>query len=140
MVMLDTNVVSELMRLQPTPSVVSWVDALPPESIWICAVTLAELRLGVALLPEGNRRAVLVERTELILERLVPLCAPFDALAANEYARVVAARRKAGRPISVQDAQIAAIALSTGLTLATRNVKDFEGIEGMKLIDPWLEA
>ncbi|MFO7876435.1 MAG: type II toxin-antitoxin system VapC family toxin [Desulfovermiculus sp.] len=139
MILLDTNVVSEAMRPWPEPGVIRWLDALPASEVWISAVTVAEIRLGIALLPEGRRKKMLFEMAEkTFAEDFSGQCLPFDCQAAREYAVVVARRTNQGRPVSVEDAQIAAIALAGGLILATRNVKDFSGITGLEVVDPWL--
>ncbi len=140
MILLDTNVLSEMMRPSPSPIVSEWLDQYPHDQLWISVVTVAELGLGVAQLPEGRRKRELAELTDRYIDRFSQACVSFDPLAARQYPAIVVGREAAGRPISTEDALIAAIAVTTGLTLATRNVKDFEGIEVMKLIDPWLEA
>lgn len=138
MILLDTNVVSEGMRPAPDQQVMRWLDAQPPADLWISAVTVAEIRLGLALLPEGQRKRDLTDRVEAMLrEEFGEGCLAFDAAAAAEYAAIVAHRTGLGRPISVEDAQIAAIARAGGLTLATRNTKDFRDIEGLTLVNPW---
>jgi len=138
MILLDTNVLSELMRPNPNDGVVEWLDALPDDDVWISAVTVGEIQLGLALLPEGRRKQILTGLAEEMLsEEFAEKCLPFDYQAAGEYAKIVATRSRQGRPITVEDAQIAAIALTADLALATRNTKDFMGIEGLKLINPW---
>jgi predicted nucleic acid-binding protein len=138
MILLDTNVLSELMRPTPKESVVQWIDALPEDDIWISAVTVAEIRLGLALLAEGRHKRILTELTEeMFKEDFFEKCLPFDFQSAGEYAEIVSSRNRQGRPITVEDAQIAAIAITSNLELATRNTKDFLGIEGLKLINPW---
>ena len=138
MILLDTNVVSEGMRPLPDQQVMRWLDAQPAAELWISAVTVAEIRLGLALLPEGQRKRNLTDRAEAMLrEDFGEGCLAFDAAAAAEYAAIVAHRTGLGRPISVEDAQIAAIARAGGLTLATRNTKDFGDIEGLTLVNPW---
>ena len=138
MILLDTNVLSELMRPKPEQKVLAWLDVRPENDVWISAVTVAEICLGIALLPEGKRRASLAELAErMFFEDFVERCLPFERSAASEYASIVASRARIGHPISVEDAQIAAIARVCGLELATRNTKDFANIDGMVLIDPW---
>jgi hypothetical protein len=138
MMLLDTNVVSEFMRPSPAEAVVAWLDAQLPGQVWVCAVTRAEIELGVALMPDGQRKLDLQRATELMFaEEFVGRCLPFDGRAAACYARIVAARTRLGRPISVEDAQIGAIALAHGLVLATRNEGDFELIEGLSVVNPW---
>lgn len=138
MILLDTNVLSELMRPNPNDGVVQWIDALPDEDIWISAVTVGEIRLGLALLPEGRRKKILTDLAEqMFKEEFSDKCLPFDYQAAGTYAKIVASRSRQGRPITVEDAQIAAIAITADLSLASRNTKDFQGIEELKLVNPW---
>ena len=135
--LLDTNILSELMRPSPFPAVVEWLDAQPAEQLFISAVTQAEIELGLALLPEGRRKNELLQAAKEIFSLFDGRNLPFDAAAAQEYALIVAARVKAGRPVSVEDAQIAAIARANNLRLVTRNSKDFERIDGLIVINPW---
>lgn len=138
MILLDTNVVSELMRPAPEPRVVEWLDTHPADEVWISAVTAGEIRLGIALLPDGQRKARLAGLAESMLEEdFAERCLPYDLAAAAEYADIVAGRSRLGRPIAVEDAQIAAIARSSGLTLATRNTRDFSDIHGLDVVNPW---
>ena len=138
MILLDTNVLSELMRPAPDTAVLKWVDARPAADVWVSSITVAEIRLGVGLLPEGRRKERLLALAERMFdEDFSGRCLSFDASAAVEYASIVAARMSLGRPISVEDAQIAAIARAGRLVLATRNLKDFSGIEGLEIVDPW---
>ena len=140
MILLDTNVLSELMRPSPEPKVLQWLDAQPAMDIWISAVTVAEIRLGIELLPDGKRRGLLSDLAErMFREDFSERYLPFDFSAAGKYASIVALRKRQGSPISVEDAQIAAITQANGLALATRNVKDFSGIEGLELINPWTD-
>jgi predicted nucleic acid-binding protein len=140
MILLDTNVLSELMRPAPDPQVIRWLDAKSEMDVWISAVTVAEIRLGIALLPESKRKALLMDIAEqMFQEEFADQCLPFDCKAAHEYAGIVAKRKTNGQPISVEDAQIAAVALTAGLSLSTRNTKDFSGIKGLSIVNPWLE-
>lgn len=137
MILLDTNVLSELMRPAPAPAVETWVSAQPAAGIFISAITEAELRYGLALLPDGQRRRrLLVQAQAMLAEDFAGRILPFDSAAAEAYAPIAAARRLAGRPISQADAQIAAIAASRGAALATRNVTDFTDC-GITILDPW---
>lgn len=141
MILLDTNVLSELMRPIPEPVVVRWLDAFPEWEIWVSAVTAGEIRLGISLLPDGKRKFRLLELADqMIQEDFIDRCLPLDCFAAAEYARIVTRRTQQGRPISVEDAQIAAIAKTAGLVLATRNVKDFADIEGLQVVNPWKDS
>ena len=137
MIILDTNVVSELMRPKRADSVVRWVASRTATTLCTTTITQAEILHGVMLLPKGKRRDALEEAAQLMFDKdFAGRLAPFDSAAAQAYARIAAARRRAGRPISSFDAQIAGIARSTGCALATRNVSDFEGC-GIELFDPW---
>ncbi len=138
MLLLDTNVLSEFMRPQPADVVVAWLDAQPAAQLYTCAVSRAEIELGLARMPVGKRQAALVQAAQGMFEDdFAGQCLPFDEAAASAYACIVAARTRAGRPIGVEDAQIAAIARVRGLRLATRNVPDFLNIEGLTVVDPW---
>jgi predicted nucleic acid-binding protein len=138
MILLDTNVLSELMRTALNQAVLSWMDEQTAMDLFICAVTKAEIELGIALLPEGKRKDNLsVAAHEMFGEFSPDRCLSFDEMAAAKFGVLVASRTKIGRPISVEDAQIAAIALAHGLTMATRNTADFENIDDLKVISPW---
>ena len=138
MILLDTNVLSELMRLTPNQAVLSWIDEQTATDLFICAVTKAEIELGLALLPEGKRKDNLsVAAHEMFGDFSPDRCLSIDETAAAKYGVLVASRTKIGRPISVEDAQIAAIALVHGLTMAARNTADFKNIDGLKVISPW---
>ncbi len=137
MFLLDTNVVSELMRARPEPRVGEWISARDSHDIHLSAPSEAELRLGILLMPAGNRRDTLsAEVLDMLATDFAGRILPFDSRAALHFAEVIAARRRAGRPIAHMDAQIAAIAAANGLTLVTRNTRDFEGA-GLTLINPW---
>ena len=141
MILLDTNVLSELMRPMPDPNVVRWLDAWSEWEVWISAVTVAEIRLGISLLPAGKRKELFLNLAEQMFQEDFPdRCLPFDCEAAREYALIVSERNRQGHPISVEDAQIAAIARTAGLDLATRNTKDFSNITGLQLLDPWASS
>ncbi len=137
MIILDTNVLSELMQKLPERTVVEWLDRQPAESVWITSITVFEARFGLALLPSGRRQRTLEEAFERWLEEdLEKRILDFDVAAANEAAALGAARRKAGRPVDMRDTQIAGIALSRRATLATRNTRHFSGLE-IPVVDPW---
>ncbi|MYD95201.1 MAG: type II toxin-antitoxin system VapC family toxin [Chloroflexi bacterium] len=137
MVVLDTNVVSELMRASPTLEVVEWLDAQQTRDLFVTSVTEAEIRAGMAVLPEGARRRGLVAAAERVFGNLFAgRVLSFDSAAARAYAEIFATRQAAGRPLSLADGQIAAIARSRGKAVVTRNVGDFEGA-GVELVDPW---
>ena len=137
MIVLDTNVVSELMRPAPNPAIESWIANRPVASLFISAVGEAELRFGLAIMPAGRRRDAFASEIEAMLrEDFADRILPFDSEAARAYAAIAASRRVAGRPIAEADCQIAAIARSRGMALATRNVRDFEDT-GIHILDPW---
>jgi len=137
LIILDTNVVSELIRAAPDPGVQAWVNSRPSTQVATTAVTAAELHYGVARLPAGQRRQQLaVAVSALLNDALRSRIMPFDERAARRYADVVTGREQAGRPIQVADAQIAAICRELGAVLATRNVKDFAET-GIDLVNPW---
>ncbi len=139
MILLDTNVLSEFMRPHPAEAVAAWLDRLPAEHVWISAITRAEIMLGLALMPASKRQAALAQAAQAMFEEdFAGRCLPFDERAALHYAVIGAQRTRAGRPISTEDAQIGAIALAHDLILATRNVSDFEGIDGLRIINPWV--
>jgi toxin FitB len=139
MIVLDTNVVSEPMRPEPDAGVLTWLARQDASALFITAVTEAELRTGLALLPEGRRRDALEAALEAVLaEDFAGRVLPFEAGAtARAYAAIQAARRGVRRPISMADAMIAAIAGTRGWQVATRNVDDFAGT-GVELINPWV--
>jgi hypothetical protein len=138
-IVLDTNVVSELMRPAPSPAVVSWVSRRDASTLFFSAVGEAELRFGVATMPAGRRRNEIEEAVEAMLrEDFAGRVLPFDSAAARAYAGVVAARRAAGRPVATMDMQIAAIAQSRNMAVATRNTKGFTDT-GVDLADPWTD-
>ena len=137
MVVIDTNVVSELMRLTPEPAVMAWFSVQDSAALYLTAVTEAELRAGAAILPAGRRRDRLAAEVDsMVREDFAGRVLPFDSAAARAYAAIAAARRSLGRPIMEADCQIAAIARATGAAVATRNGADFEHC-GIALIDPW---
>lgn len=140
-VILDTNVLSELMRSQPAPVVVAWFARQTAATFYITAVTQAEILLGIALLPAGKRRDMLEDAAnKMFCEEFFSKCLPFDDSCSALYASIVANRRRAGFSMTTEDAQIAAIALSRNLPLATRNTKDFFHIAGLHLSNPWTET
>jgi len=137
MILLDTNVLSELMAAKPDRRVIRWLDARLAMNLFICAVTRAEIELGIFLLPDGKRKNKLTAAANGMFSDFSGRCLPFDEDAATRYADLVARRTKKGRPISVEDGQIAAIAIANGLILTTRNVKDFEEIPELNVTNPW---
>ena len=137
MIVLDTNVLSALMRKAPEGPVVAWLDRQPAESVWITSITMFEARLGLALLPSGRRRQALEAAFARLLEEdLQTRVLDFDSAAATEAASLAAERQKAGRPVDMRDTQIAGIALARRATLATRNVRHFADLK-VPVVDPW---
>lgn len=137
---LDTNVLSELLRTQPSPEVLAWFAAQAGDQLLVSAVTQAEMMLGARLLPTGRRRTALEQAlVGMFDEDFAGRVLPFDAAAVPAFVDIVATRRAAGRPISQFDAQIAAICRRAGARLATRNTADFEQC-GLALVNPWLAA
>lgn len=137
MFVLDTNVVSELMKPSPDRDVLAWLDTRPTRDLFVTCVTEAEIRAGVAVLPDGVRRRRLAEAadrtfTDFFAGRLLP----FDSFAARTYAAMFAVRQTGGRPLDLADGQIAAIARSRRMAVATRNTRDFENV-GVELENPW---
>ena len=140
MIVLDTNIISELIKVVPEPRVELWAAGQPEADLFITTITEAELRFGIAILPAGRRRESLSLGVEEMFEKVFrDRILPFDRSAALHYAEISAKRRQTGRPISQPDAQIAAIARSRGAKIATRNTRDFEGCE-IELINPWNPA
>jgi predicted nucleic acid-binding protein len=139
-IVLDTNVISELMRPAPDERVVRWVDRFLYGEVFITAITAGELLHGVARLPAGHRKDLLAARvSELLNEDFNEQIMPFDHLAAEHYARLTATRENQGLPISMADAQIAATCRRYGASLATRNATDFADT-GVTVLDPWEES
>jgi toxin FitB len=137
MILLDTNVISELMRKQPSAQVVAWIEERPRSGLGITAITQAEILYGIELLPKGKRKqGLLAAGQAMFLEDFRGRIFPFNSDAAHAFAKISAIRQALGRPISQLDAQIAAIVHVVGAELATRNVTDFEGC-GIKLLNPW---
>lgn len=139
MIVLDTNVISELMRSRVAPAVEAWVNHFCLADLFISAVTRAEVERGVNLVPRGANRntyRTLADRTFALFKGR---CLPFEETAAIYFGKVQARRQRAGRPISTEDAQIASIALSHGMKVATRNTRDFQGIDGLEVVNPFVE-
>lgn len=137
MIILDTNLVSEPLRPKPEARVLAWLDAQPVETLFLTAITTAELRAGIALLPAGKRRSRLQDSLE---QTILPLfngrTLPFDQACAPAYATLLARSRKAGRSIATADAYITAIALTHNHAVATRDTAPFKAA-GVQVIDPW---
>ncbi len=139
MFILDTNVISELMRDSPHQKVLAWIDDQFTSALFVTAITEAEIRTGIALLPTGKRRRGLTTAAERTFEMLFSeRVLAFDSEAARAYAEIASGRRVVGRPISQADCQIAAIAKSQGASIVTRDVDDFEGC-GVEVMNPWTD-
>ncbi|MGE8496936.1 MAG: type II toxin-antitoxin system VapC family toxin [Pseudomonas sp.] len=139
MILLDTNVLSELMRATPDQQVLSWVDAQPASGLVICAITVAEILYGIARMPDGKRKQGLLDRaTEMFEQDFAGSILPFDTQAAEHYAELAADAESRGRSVDMADLQIAAIGRLHGAVIATRNTRHFEGL-GASLINPWNE-
>ena len=136
MIVLDTNVVSELMRAEPAAAVLAWMQRNSVSGLYTTTVTVAEIRYGIARLPRGRRRESLHQAANEIFAAFPRQVLPFDLAAANAYADVVTVREGLGTPIDGFDAQIAAICRSQASTLATHNTKDFTNT-GIAIVDPW---
>ncbi len=138
MILLDTNVLSEAMRLQPSTRVMRWLDSQRSDNLLVSSISVAEILFGIARMPDGKRKQALHDAAlALFTEDFTGRVLAFDGEAACHYAEQVAERERKGQPIAMADAQIAAICRSHAITLATRNTKDFVGL-GIELIDPWL--
>lgn len=136
MVVIETNIVSELMCVEPSAEVLAWIDDRSARELFVTAVTDAEVRTGIASLPEGRRRRGLADACERAFGTLFAgRVLPFDGDAARAYAEIASVRRMLGRPASHADCQIAAIARSCGMAVVTRNVRDFEDM-GIEIFDP----
>jgi predicted nucleic acid-binding protein len=136
-ILLDTNVLSALMQREPDQAVVAWLDEQPSESIWTTSITVFEVRMGLELLAKGRRRNHLEQEFDrLLAEDLEGRVQLFDRAAANAAGSIAAARQRAGRSVEMRDVQIAGVASARKATLATRNVRHFEGL-GIRLVNPW---
>jgi toxin FitB len=136
MIILDTNVLSALMRQPPDKNVVGWLDQQPRTSIWTTSITVLEVRFGLQIMPGGKRRSVLIEAFEGVLDKIGHRVVSFDVAAAQQAGDLMAARHKKGRPGELRDTMIAGIVLAQHATLATRNTAHFDDIS-VRLIDPW---
>jgi predicted nucleic acid-binding protein len=136
MIIIDTSVVSELMRPRPDERVIAWLDRQPRPSIWTTSVTVFEIRFGLQVMPIGKRRDVYSAGFENLLDEIDHRIAPFDYEAAQEASTLMASRKRQGRPRESRDTMIAGIVLSRHAKLATRNIRDFDDISAT-LVDPW---
>jgi predicted nucleic acid-binding protein len=136
MIILDTNVLSALMRHSPEPAVVAWMDRQPRTSLWTTSVTVLEVRFGLQILPGGKQRSALMQAFDTLLEKIGGRVAGFDLDAAEQAGDLMASRHKKGRPVELRDTMIAGIVLARHATLATRNVQHFQDAP-VPLVDPW---
>lgn len=137
MIVLDTNVLAEAMRLSPSPGVMDWLRSQRREDLYTTSVTQAEILTGIELMPQGKRRVGLLLAAEAMFQaEFARRILPFDSTSALLFPRIASVRRALGRPVAEFDAQIAAIAACRGASIATRNVRDFEGC-GIPLVNPW---
>jgi len=136
MIILDTNVLSALMRATPERKVVAWLDQQPRTSVWTTSVTVLEVRFGLQMLAVGKKRSGLVQAFEEVLDKIEQRVAAFDALAAQQAGDLMAARQRKGRPVDLRDTMIAGIALAHHATLATRNTAHFDDLS-IPLVNPW---
>jgi predicted nucleic acid-binding protein len=136
--LLDTNVLSEFVRPAPDAGVQVWLNAQSAAELFTSAITRAEMEWGAALLPEGRRKATLAAAIKVLFtEQFEGRVLPFDTDAAAVTGELAAGRAAQGKPISREDAMVASIALARSMTVVTRNVRDFKGIEGLTLLNPW---
>lgn len=137
MILIDTNVISELWKAEPNPDLLAWIDAQTVETLYLSAITVAELRFGLATMPEGKRRTIYQERLEKeVLPTFAGRVLPFDLDASQAYADLMARARAAGKAIGKADGYIAATATACGLMVATRDISPFEAA-GLKIVNPW---
>lgn len=136
MIVLDSNVLSELMRPKPEARVIAWLDRQPQTSIWTTSVTVFEIRFGLQLMPIGRRRTLYTQGFEGLLDGIDRRIAPFDTEAAQHASTLMASRAMRGRPREMRDTMIAGIVLSRRATLATRNILHFDDVSA-NLVDPW---
>lgn len=138
MILLDTNVLSALMKLMPDETVAKWLDLQPRESIWITSVNLMEVHFGLQIMPLGRKRTALTRGLAMLLEEKIQgRIALFDIPAAEQAAELMAHRRAKGRPVDPVDTMIAGIALATRATLATRNTSHFADLS-VPVVNPWI--
>ncbi len=137
MLVLDTNVISELMRAKPEPAVIAWLDSQSPGSVWITSVTVFEVSFGLNSLPNGKRRRALQDAfANMLAEELEQHVLDFDQAAAERAGEISAELHRLGRTVEVRDVQIAGIVSVRQATLATRNVKHFQDT-GIEVVNPW---
>jgi predicted nucleic acid-binding protein len=137
MIILDTNVLSELMQTRPEGKVVAWLDAKPQNSIWTTSITILEIRYGLQIMPAGKRRSALMIAFESVLDKIVDQTAAFDVAAAQMAGDLMALRQSKGHSGDLRDTMIAGIVLAQHATLATRNTVRFEDVP-IPLVNPWV--
>ena len=139
MILLDTNVISEIMRPVPEPAVIAWVQSLPRKEFWTSSVVVAELLSGIDLMPSGHKQEGLRKAVEeMLAEDFHGQILNFDLAAARCFGQILSARQRMGRPINEMDAQLAATARVHGAAIATRNIKDFMACD-LVLVNPWAD-
>ena len=137
MIVLDTNILSALMRSAPDAQVIAWLDKQPRTSVWTTSVTILEIRFGLQIMAAGKRKELLLETFEIVLEKMDRRIAPFDEAAAMQAADLMASRQRKGRSVELRDTMIAGIVVARHATLATRNVVHFEDLS-VPVVNPWL--
>ena len=138
MILLDTNVISELMRVKPDPTALAWLDQQLDTDLYLCAVTKAEIEWGIALLPDGKRKWQLTKAAAEVLAAFEGRCLDYDCGATLHYVAIANCSQASGRPMSIEDMLIAAIAQANDCILATRNVTDFDFLPALGLVNPWI--
>ena len=126
------------MKREPNSTVIEWLDEQFSDDLYLPAIVKAEIEMGIAILDNGKRKQALLQAAELIFTSFENRCLPFDGETATHYAKIIAFTKEQGRPMSVEDAQIAAITVQNTALLATRNTTDFDFLENLNLINPWL--
>jgi predicted nucleic acid-binding protein len=137
MIVLDTNVLSALMRQAPDAKVITWLDKQSRTSVWTTSVTILEIRFGLQIMAAGGRRSLLLEAFEALIEKMGHRIAPFDDAAATQAADLMASRQRQGRPVELRDTMIAGIVVASHATLATRELLHFEDLS-VPVVNPWL--
>lgn len=137
MILLDTNVISELMKTQPESKVLLWLDQQSDTDLYLSVVSKAEIELGIAQLPDGKRKQNLTAAALEVLSAFEGRCLDYACAASTTYVAITEASKAAGRPMSIEDMLIAAVAQANGCVLVTRNVGDFDFLPGLEVVNPW---